>query len=114
MNVYAFPSQSLIFSLYKTNIFFLIMDLMGVPKLPKLYQNQKYIFARPRMIFCIKGNHRNLCTSWYVIHVDELGSRHNLNNREGQANSTHIEKYIFTWTTKSIRCYPEFYCIFIS
>ena len=35
-------------------------------------------------------------------------SRENLENREGQTDSTPlVEKYHCTWTTKGVRCYPK-------
>ena len=35
-------------------------------------------------------------------------SRENLDNREGQTDSRPVEKYIFTWTTKGVRCQAKF------
>ena len=29
-------------------------------------------------------------------------------NIEGQTESTPVDKYIFTWTTKGVRSYPKF------
>ena len=34
--------------------------------------------------------------------------RENSNNWEGQTDSTHLNKYNFTWTAKGVRCYPKF------
>ena len=34
--------------------------------------------------------------------------RENLNNREGQTDSTSVDKYYYTWTTKGVRNYPKF------
>ena len=32
----------------------------------------------------------------------------NSNNKEGQADSTPVDKYSCPWTTKGVRCYPIF------
>ena len=37
--------------------------------------------------------------------------RENLNKREGQTDSTTIEKYYLTWTIKGVQCYPKFLII---
>ena len=34
--------------------------------------------------------------------------RENLNKIEGQTDSSPVDKYNFTWTTKGVRCYPVF------
>ena len=53
----------------------------------------------------------------YVIQSDEpyistgrisVPHRQNLNNREEQTDSTPVDKYHFSWTTKGVRCYPKF------
>ena len=35
--------------------------------------------------------------------------RENLDDKEGQTDSTPVDKYQFTWTTKGVRCYLEFH-----
>ena len=37
-----------------------------------------------------------------------MRTRANLDNRQGQPDSTPVDKYSFTWTTKDVRCYPRF------
>ena len=36
------------------------------------------------------------------------GFEEKLDTREGQTDSTPVDKYYFAWTTKGFRCYPKF------
>ena len=59
---------------------------------------------------------RKVPDSWLIKHVNQSPNTHsyrnvfseNLDNREGQTDSTAVDKSYFTWTEKGVRCYPNF------
>ena len=42
------------------------------------------------------------------VHYIRVPTKEKLNTREGQSESTPLDKCNFTWTTKGVRCYFEF------
>ena len=76
----------------------------------KVSFHDKYVYANVvywKLNFKLKTN--TFATSEEIVNrCISIWDRENLYNREGQTDSTPVDEYHFTWTTKGVRCNPKF------